>query len=158
MHPRHVEVPRLGIKSELQLLTYTTAIATWDPSHICSLHHNSQQCQIPDPLSKAKDQTHILMDASRINFSCATVGTLLVCSSYLAFSKKNLALIRVSLCPVLVLPSHSSDHWVLSSSVYLSIFSTVTPVRARPGTVLPIDIHHSRQATNKCRMSLRKDK
>ena len=33
MHLQHVKVPGLGVKSELQLLTYTTA--TPDPSHFC---------------------------------------------------------------------------------------------------------------------------
>ena len=47
----------------------------WDPSHICDLHHSSQQCRIPDPLSKARDQTGILMDASRVHFCCTMVGT-----------------------------------------------------------------------------------
>ena len=32
---RHMEVPRRGIKSELQVLAYTTATATPDPSCIC---------------------------------------------------------------------------------------------------------------------------
>ena len=32
-NPQHVDVPRLGVESELQLLAYTTATATWDPSH-----------------------------------------------------------------------------------------------------------------------------
>ena len=27
-HPQHMEVPRLGVESELQLLAYTTATAT----------------------------------------------------------------------------------------------------------------------------------
>ena len=31
-HPWHIEVPRLGVKTELQLLTYATATATQDPS------------------------------------------------------------------------------------------------------------------------------
>ena len=52
LHPWHMEVPRLGIKSELQLPAYTIATATPDLSHICDLHHSSQQCKIPDPLSK----------------------------------------------------------------------------------------------------------
>ena len=34
---RHMEVPRPGVKSELQLPTYTTATATPDPSHGCSV-------------------------------------------------------------------------------------------------------------------------
>ena len=33
-HPRHMEVSRLGVKSELQLLAYAIATAMWDPSHI----------------------------------------------------------------------------------------------------------------------------
>ena len=70
-----MEVPRLEIESELQLLAYITAIAMQDLSCICDLHHNSQQCWIPDPLSKARDPTHILMDTSQIRFRCATMGT-----------------------------------------------------------------------------------
>ena len=52
-----MKVPRLGIKSERQLLAYTTAIATGDLSCICDLHHSSQQCQILNPLREARDQT-----------------------------------------------------------------------------------------------------
>ena len=37
--------PRLGVESELQLLTYATAM--WNPSCICKLYHSSWQCQIP---------------------------------------------------------------------------------------------------------------
>ena len=61
LHLRHMEVPRLGVNSELQQHN-STATAVRDPSHICDLHHSSQQCRIPDPLSEARDQTHILMD------------------------------------------------------------------------------------------------
>ena len=42
-----------GVESEL--LTYTTATATQDPSHICDLHQSSRQHQILNPLSKARD-------------------------------------------------------------------------------------------------------
>ena len=34
-----MEVPRLGVKSDLQLPAYVTTTATQDPSHICDLHH-----------------------------------------------------------------------------------------------------------------------
>ena len=68
---RHIEAPRLGCKSEFQLST----TATWDSSHVCNLHHSSQQCQISDPLSKAKDQTLILVDIRWICFCCTTTGT-----------------------------------------------------------------------------------
>ena len=63
----HVEVPRLGVESELQLPAYTTATAVQDPSHTCDLHHSSGQCRILNPLIEARDQTHILMDT---NFVC----------------------------------------------------------------------------------------
>ena len=65
-HPWHVEVPRLGVESELQLPAYTTATATPNPSHICNLHHSSWQCWIPNPLSKARHQTFVLMDTNRV--------------------------------------------------------------------------------------------
>ena len=51
----HMEVSRLGVKSELQLPTYTTATATPDVSRICNLCYSSQQHQILNPLSKARD-------------------------------------------------------------------------------------------------------
>ena len=38
-HLQHMEVPRLGGKSELQLPAYT-ATATWDPSRVCVLQHS----------------------------------------------------------------------------------------------------------------------
>ena len=53
-----MEIPRLGVKLELQLLAYATAIQ--DLRHVCNLHHSLQQYRILDPLSKARDQTHIL--------------------------------------------------------------------------------------------------
>ena len=74
-HPRHMEVPRLGVESKLQLPAYTTATAMGDLSSVCNLHHSSQQCWILNPLSKARDRTHILMATSWIRFCCATKGT-----------------------------------------------------------------------------------
>ena len=67
-HSQHMEVARLGVKSELQRPAYTTATATQDQSCIYNLRHRSRQCWIFNPLSKAKDQTCILMDASQIRF------------------------------------------------------------------------------------------
>ena len=63
-----MEVPRLGVQSELQLPAYTTATATQDLSHVCELHHSSWQCQMPNSLSEARDRTHILLDPSWIHF------------------------------------------------------------------------------------------
>ena len=51
-HLQHIEVPRLGVKSEPQLLTYTTATETSDPSCVCDLHHSSQQRWILNSLSR----------------------------------------------------------------------------------------------------------
>ena len=62
----HMEVPRLGVKLELQLPAYATAMAMWDPSCICDLHCSSKQHGILNPLSEARNQTHILMDANRV--------------------------------------------------------------------------------------------
>ena len=62
-----MEGPRPGLKSELQLPAYATATATQDPSRICDLQHSSRQCRILTPLSKAIDQTHILMDPSQLH-------------------------------------------------------------------------------------------
>ena len=73
-HLWHMEVPKLGVKLELQLPAYTTT-ATQYLSHVCDLHNSSQQCQILNPLSEARDWTHNLMVPSQICFHCTTKGT-----------------------------------------------------------------------------------
>ena len=65
-HQRHMEVLRLGVKSEPQLLACTRATATPDPSLVCDLHPSSWQHQILNPLCNGRDLTCILMDASQI--------------------------------------------------------------------------------------------
>ena len=62
-----MEVPRLGVKLELQLQVYTTATATGDPYRVCDLHYSSWQCQILNQLSKAWDRTHILLHTSWVH-------------------------------------------------------------------------------------------
>ena len=54
-NPRPMKVPKLGVKLGPQLPAYATATATSDPSHICDLHHSSQQYRILNPLSEARD-------------------------------------------------------------------------------------------------------
>ena len=66
LHLWHMEVPRLGVELELQLQAYTVATATRDRSQVCHVCHHSLQCQIPDPLNEAGDQTCILVDTSQI--------------------------------------------------------------------------------------------
>ena len=75
-HSWHMEVSRLGVKSELQLLAYPTATATQDPSGIFNLHLSSQQCLILNPLSEARGSTHILMDTSQVWNHRAMMSTL----------------------------------------------------------------------------------
>ena len=57
-----MEVSWLGVELELQLLTYATAVAMPDPSHLCDLHHSSWQHGILE----ARDQTHIVMDTGQV--------------------------------------------------------------------------------------------
>ena len=57
LHPWHIEVPRLGVQSELQLLAYARATGTRDPSHIHDVHHSSWRCQILNLLIESRDQT-----------------------------------------------------------------------------------------------------
>ena len=61
-------VSRLEVTLELQLLAYSTAIMP-DLSHIRDVHHSLWQpacgnARSFNPLSEARDQTHILMDTS----------------------------------------------------------------------------------------------
>ena len=70
-----MEVPRLGVESELQLPAYATATATPDLSCVCNLHHSSRPRQILHPLSKARNRTCNFMVPSQVRFCCATMGT-----------------------------------------------------------------------------------
>ena len=67
-----MEIPRLGVKLELQLPAYTTATAivtaTLDLSCICDLHRSSQQHWILNPPNGARDGTLILMDTNRVRY------------------------------------------------------------------------------------------
>ena len=62
-----MEVPRLGVRLEMQLPAYTTATAMPDPSRLCDLCHSSWQRQMLKPLSKARDRTCVLMDMSWVS-------------------------------------------------------------------------------------------
>ena len=53
LHPQHMELPRLGVESELQMPAYATAMQ--DLSCLHDLHHSSWQCRIQNSLSKARD-------------------------------------------------------------------------------------------------------
>ena len=63
-----MEVPRLGVELEQQLLAaYTEATAKQDLNRVCDLHHSLQQCWILNLLSKARDRTCNLMVPSQIH-------------------------------------------------------------------------------------------
>ena len=70
-----MEIPRLGVELELQLLAYTTATATLDLSRVLDLHHSLWQHQILNPPSEARDWTRIFMDANQACNRWVTMGT-----------------------------------------------------------------------------------
>ena len=59
--PQHMEVPRLGVESELQPPAYTRATAMRDPSRVCNLHHSSRQRRIVNPLSHSENSPICLL-------------------------------------------------------------------------------------------------
>ena len=61
-----MEVPRLGIESELYLPACTTTTAMQDPSSVCDLLPSSGQHRILNPLKKARMQ--VLMDTSQVRY------------------------------------------------------------------------------------------
>ena len=50
--PQHMEVPRLGVESELQPPAFTTA--TRDPSRVCDIHPSSRQRCILKPTDRGQ--------------------------------------------------------------------------------------------------------
>ena len=54
-----MEIPQPGAELELQVLAYATATATPDLSWICDLSSSLLQHWILNPVSKARDQTHM---------------------------------------------------------------------------------------------------
>ena len=68
----------IGVKTEPQLLAYTTATATRDLSCIWDLHHSLRQRWILNPLSEARNQTSILMDTSWVHNPLSHSGNSLI--------------------------------------------------------------------------------
>ena len=63
-HPRHVEVPRLGVELELQLLAYTTATACGIRATPVTYTTAHGKGRILQRLSEARNQTRIPTDTS----------------------------------------------------------------------------------------------
>ena len=105
----HIEVPRLGVKLELQLPAYTTATTTWDPSHICNLYHSLPQCPILNPLNKTKDRTCILVDTNWVLNPLSHNGN--SCYMYFNNNKKKFGAHSMQKFPVQGLNSCHSSNW-----------------------------------------------
>ena len=69
LHSQHMEVPRLGVSRQPTPKPQQCGIQA-----ICGLHHSSRQCWILNPLSEARDRTHLLMDTSWVRYCWATMG------------------------------------------------------------------------------------
>ena len=63
-----MEVPRLGVQLELQLLASFTATAMWNLSQVCNLFHSLWQHGIPNPLREARGRTCAFMDISWVHY------------------------------------------------------------------------------------------
>ena len=61
-----MEVPRLGVESELQLPTMPQTQQRRVRAASVDLHLSSGQHRILNPLSQARDRTNILLDTSRV--------------------------------------------------------------------------------------------
>ena len=70
-----MEVPRLGVKLELQLLTSTTATAMQHPSWSAAYTTDQSSARSFNPVSKAEGKTFIPMDTSQVRYHWATMGT-----------------------------------------------------------------------------------
>ena len=92
LHLQHTKVPRLGVISQLQLLAYTTATATPDPSHVCDPHHSLWQCWILNPLSDARDWACILIRRATVR---SPSYIFMCCHPYVLFGEVTIQI----LCP-----------------------------------------------------------
>ena len=59
-----MQVPGIGVKLELKLPAYATAIAARDPGRIFDLRRNLRPHWILKPLSEARDRNSILVETT----------------------------------------------------------------------------------------------
>ena len=78
------------------------ATATPDPSHICDLHHSSQQYQFLNSLSKARDWIYILMDTGQILNPLSHIGNSTI--SFFQLCPRHVEVPRPR-----IKPTHNSD-------------------------------------------------
>ena len=151
-HLLHMEVPRLGVQSELQLLAYTTAIATWDPSLVCDLYHSSWLRQILNPLRETRDSTCILMDTSWVVTTAPQQELPKAFFFFFFYSVFDLLFDSFSEFPSLItLPSCSC---ILSSLSFraLSILIVVV-LQSHYGLIIPTSLPISESSSDTCSIS-----
>ena len=117
-----MEIPRLGVGSDLQLPAYATDTATPDLSHVWDLHHSPWQHQILNLLSEARNPTlsvklrkkrartqisHFFKEVSCFLFMVHEVG----CSTWQPSRERSCARV-VQICTA----SHM-QHWFASDSM-----------------------------------------
>ena len=108
-----MEVPRLGVKLELQLPAYTTATGMLDPSHVCNLHHSYSPAR---SLTSEQGQGSNLHPHGSLSGSLCHHGNSLCFLSLpttLTFQKELMCLIThpvmwVHVLPVVLRSEHSS--------------------------------------------------
>ena len=96
LHSRHMDVPRPGVESELQVPTYITATAQQQiqaASVTYTTAHGSARSLIQ--LSKARDQTSVLMDTSWVCYQQSQDGNSTILTSKYQTRGKMWALMRV---------------------------------------------------------------
>ena len=83
LHPGHMEVWNSQARGRFG----ATAASNVRSEPCLRPIHSSQQCRIPDSMSKARDRTHILIDTNWICFHCATMGTPIFFQFLIKYSK-----------------------------------------------------------------------
>ena len=123
LHLQNMDVPRLGIRLELQLPAYTTAIVIPGPRCICdlNLHCSSWQCQILKLLSKARDRTCIPMYTGWILNLLSHNGNPSLCYFWYIIHTEA----TFPLCPLCV---HWSVHSLLPIAVLASLDTLVLDI------------------------------
>ena len=67
-HAQHVEVSRLGVKVGATAAGLHHRHSNAKTNLVCDLYHSSRQHWILNPLSKARDPTHVLMDTNLVHY------------------------------------------------------------------------------------------
>ena len=97
------------------------ATATRDLSHICEQHHSSQQHQILNLLSKARDQICTLMDISRVlnllNHSGNSQQIIFECTLYVRQFEEQIFGVSIFFCNICAFSVTSSPLNKLATSI-----------------------------------------